>query len=153
MAGPQGPIGPPGIVSATEFTGGIGLIPNDPGCNGLTGMVFITGTVSVAVTASQMVTVTGTAGLATDLAPASNLSLNVCYDSVTTGFVADGNFFGSAGFAPLALPALTGLPFTLSRAFTALPDDTYTIGLCGCIAGPDIWIADWSQLMVQVVQQ
>jgi hypothetical protein len=106
---------------------------------------------------NQAVTVSGTANLGAGATAVSNLSLNLCYQG-TTGAPAIStqieqfNGFGYAGLY-LGLPAGAFMPFSMTRTFSGLAADTYTVGLCGCIDGTDAWITDWSWVNATVVQQ
>jgi len=86
--------------------------------------------------------------------PASNLSINLCYQGTDGQLVSDGNFLGSIGAQPLSVAAGTSLPISLTRSYSSLvlAPDTYTVGLCGCITTvTDDWAIDWSVLTVTVV--
>jgi hypothetical protein len=116
-------------------------------------MGFFGVTSGVSLGNNQSLSVSGTVNLGADLTPVSNLSLNVCYQPATGPLVADGEFLGTPGLAPLQLPAGSLVPFSLSRSWDGLLAGTYTVGLCGCIDGTDPWVSDWSWLTVKVSQQ
>jgi hypothetical protein len=168
--GATGPAGPAGVVSVTNVTAVNGGIAASPQCDGNIGMAFFGATATVKLLAAQAMTVTVTADLGTGAAPASNLTLNICYQGTTGGLSAltDPWFLGNTAGAPLSLPANTAIPFTLTRSFATtgtpqppppnspealIPPDTYVVGMCGCIAGTDTWLSDVSWLSVTVMQQ
>jgi hypothetical protein len=165
--GPQGPAGTTSLVSATFVTGATGTIPNtnppiDGGCNIGTGdgFAFLGGAgsqVAVTLGANQVINVTGALDLSGGTLNVSNLLLDICYESLGTGFVVPGTSFGTPT-APLAVPANARLPVVLSKALetpdqTSLPPGQYEVGLCGCVHGADVWQSGFSWLSVQVLQQ
>jgi hypothetical protein len=154
LQGPEGPAGPSGLVSHTTVSGGNAGIASAPGvCNGIHGMQFLGVTADVHLAADQTLGVLGTVNLGSDLTPVSNLSMNVCYQPNGAAIVADGEFLGTPGFAPLQLPAGSLMPFSLARSWGGLLPGDYKVGLCGCVDGTDPWITDWSWLTVAVSQR
>ena len=146
VTGTTGPI-PSGVAGTCDPTTGAGF-----GFFGGAGGVRVS---NLALGANQLVSVTGAADLG-GAASVSNLLLDICYQSATTGFVADGKSFGTPT-TPLSLPGGARLPFQLSKTLS-LPasdaGDSYTVGLCGCInSTTDLWTSDFSWLNVQVIQK
>lgn len=88
--------------------------------------------------------------------PLSSLSLNVCYQGTAGAISAltDTDYLFN-----LSLPAGSLAPVTVAKAFSGLPPDAYTIGLCGCVTWDGVSLpapdpaTDWSWLTVQVFQQ
>ena len=110
-------------------------------------MAFFGATATVTVTgANQVVAVSGTTDLGSS-GPATGLHLDLCYQGSGTGFVAEGLWFG-----PLTSAGGSRMPYSLTRSFQPQPD-TYTVGLCGCIAGSDPWLADFSTVSVELLQK
>jgi hypothetical protein len=152
LAGPIGPVGPAGpasLISATPASSANTAFANPVGCDGVIGMAFFGARVTnVVVGANQVVTATGTLDVGSGAGAIAGLHLDICRQGTIGGVVADGNWFG-----PLRLAANTSLPYTLSRSFDTVTPGTYTIGLCGCVAGADAWLSDFSVLNVQVFQK
>jgi hypothetical protein len=168
IQGDPGPQGPSGIVSVTASSGsntGIVSLPTPGDCDGFVGMAFLEGqpftTADAVLAAGQVVTVHATADLGAQPGSAtgvSNLTLNVCYQPVGSVDppISDDQFMGLVGVWPLSVPAGGMTPFTLTRTWVVgtdpgqIPAGAYTFGLCGCIAGADDWVEDWSWTTVQV---
>lgn len=163
--GPQGPQGASGVVSVTtagDFNLGIvnNLSPTE--CDGIAGMAFFGPTVDVVLDPSQAVAITGTTNMGAGASAVSNLTLNICFQAGAGPVVSDDQYLGITGVVPLAAAAGTFMPVTVARSWRAeLPSGgvqprdtmapgTYAVGLCGCVAGPDVWVTDYGWITAQV---
>ncbi len=154
----MGPPGPTSLVSMTTAAGPVspGDLPRSVECNGQAGMAFFGATTSVNLSANQGISASATADLGGASVPLSSLSLNVCYQGTAGAISAltDTDYLFN-----LSLPAGSLAPVTVAKAFSGLPPDAYTIGLCGCVTWDGVSLpapdpaTDWSWLTVQVFQQ
>jgi hypothetical protein len=136
-------------------------IAQDPACDGQAGMHFTGVTASATIAQGQKMVVSGMVDLGAGAAAVSNLTMNVCTQAAGQATpTSDANFVGDVLGTPLKSAANTIVPFSLTRTFTGngnpanseIVPGTYTVGLCACVLGTDVWTTDFSWLTVTVTQ-